>query len=97
MTEQICHVCRKKLPMEMFWRRKKGTEERQRICKPCMYEKYKKPKARPTFFRTMVDSPQWQEWAEHAEAHGFSTVESMELGLLSREHFQAFLSFTKTL
>jgi len=97
MTTQICHGCRKTLPMEMFWRRKKGTEERQRICKSCFYLKYKKVHERPTFYKTVVESPQWQEWAEHAEAQGFSTVESMELGLLSPEHFQAFISFTKTL
>jgi len=97
MTTQICHGCRKTLPMDMFYRRKKGTEERQRQCKSCFYLKYKKMHERPTFFRTMVDSPQWQAWTEYAEAQGFSTVESMELGLLSPAHFQAFISFVKTL
>lgn len=79
--------------MEMFYRRKKGTEDRMRQCKSCYYLKYKQPKIRPTFFRTMIDSPQWQAWTEHAEAQGFSTVESMELGFLSPEHFQAFITF----
>lgn len=97
MTTQICHGCRKTLPMEAFYRRKKGTEERQRQCKSCFYLKYNKMHERPTFYKTVVESPQWQAWIEHAEAQGFSTVESVELGLLSREHFQAFISFVKTL
>lgn len=54
-----------------------------------MKEKY------PTFYETVVHSPQWQAWEKVAHEHGFDWHESTEIGALSPKHFQAFLDWVK--
>lgn len=50
----------------------------------------------PTFYRTVVDSPEWQAWVKLNETTPrFDVYESMECGWLSVEHFAAFLSFVR--
>lgn len=47
----------------------------------------------PTFYETIVKSPQWQNWQYVAVNFGFDAAESTECGWLSPEHFQAFLKW----
>jgi hypothetical protein len=50
----------------------------------------------PTFYHTVVDSPQWKEWVKfNEETPNFDVHESMECGWLSEKHFQAFIEFCK--
>jgi hypothetical protein len=47
-----------------------------------------------TFYRTILDSPQWQAWVAYNERDPlFDVHESMETGWMSQTHFQAFLAF----
>jgi len=49
-----------------------------------------------SFYRTIVDSPQWQRWSEHTrETLEFDMAECEEGGEISPEHFQAFLKFVE--
>jgi hypothetical protein len=48
----------------------------------------------PSFFTTIINSPQWKEWVNYNEQiPKFDVYESMECGWLSEKHFQAFMSF----
>ena len=48
----------------------------------------------PTFYQTVVASPEWQVWVEKNEREPkFDVNESMETGWLSPEHFAAFLEW----
>lgn len=50
----------------------------------------------PTFYDTIVGSPEWKEWRElNNETHNFDVAESEECGLLSHEHFAAFLEWQR--
>jgi hypothetical protein len=50
----------------------------------------------PTFYETIVSSPQWQEWVKvNEENPQWDVHESMECGWLSAGHFQAFLEWTQ--
>jgi len=50
----------------------------------------------PTFYSTIVNSPQWQQWVKENETNPqFDVHESMETGWLSQAHFQAFLEYCK--
>lgn len=50
----------------------------------------------PSFYRTIVDSPEWEAWVKLNEAYPmFDVHECMECGWLSPQHFAAFLSFVK--
>lgn len=50
-----------------------------------------------TYYRTIVDSPQWKLWVKKNEEDSqWDVYESMELGLMSPRHFQAFIEFCKT-
>lgn len=47
-----------------------------------------------TFWKTVVQSPQWKEWYEHASKNTLYDVdESQELGIISAKHFQDFMHF----
>jgi hypothetical protein len=49
----------------------------------------------PSFWKTVIESPQWKEWREYNFKdnllYDFSEVE--ELGIISKKHFQDFLNF----
>lgn len=47
----------------------------------------------PTYYQTIVRSPQWQAWGKVAYEHGFDWYESVECGWLSQKHFEAFLEW----
>ena len=47
----------------------------------------------PTYYQTVVASPQWLAWGKVAHQHGFDWDESVEIGVLSPKHFQAFLAW----
>ena len=47
----------------------------------------------PSFWNTVVRSPQWKLWEKVAYSRGFDIDESQECNWLSPEHFQAFLEF----
>ena len=49
----------------------------------------------PTYYDTVVGSPEWQEWENVAHMHGFDWHESVETGWLSPQHFQAFLGWVR--
>lgn len=50
----------------------------------------------PSFYRTIMDSPQWQAWVKHnEETPQYDVHESMELGLMSQNHWQAFIKWVK--
>lgn len=52
----------------------------------------------PTFYSTVVTSPQWETWVKQNEEHPeYDVHESIETGWLSQKHFQAFLEFCKTI
>ena len=48
----------------------------------------------PTFWLTIIQSPQWQEWRDVSHDHGFDGWECEYCGWISDKHFQAFLEFT---
>ena len=51
---------------------------------------------RPTFYTTVVRSPQWEAWYDHqVKAMEWDVAESQETGWISPEHFQAFMRFSK--
>ena len=69
-------------------------------CDDCLYASYK-PKCtgcghHNSFWATVIESPQWKLWRKHAwednMLYDFPEVE--ELGVISPEHFQAFIKFT---
>jgi hypothetical protein len=68
-------------------------------CDNCMYSWYK-PECtgcghHNSFWATVIESPQWKKWKAYAEPkmlYDFS--ENEELGIISPQHFQDFLSFT---
>lgn len=49
----------------------------------------------PTFFRTITESPVWKDWVRYqeSEAHEYDVNESMELGFISPEHWEAFMRY----
>lgn len=49
------------------------------------YDKY------PTFYETVVHSPQWQAWTKVAHTYGYDWHESTECGWLSENHFDSFI------
>lgn len=49
----------------------------------------------PTFYDTIIASPQWQAWVKENEVRPrYDVHESMECGWLSPQHFQAFMLFS---
>jgi len=52
-------------------------------------------KKNPTFYRTVVNSEEWQEWEKIAYKKGFDWSESTECGWLSDKHFSAFIRWIK--
>lgn len=47
-----------------------------------------------TMWKTLVTSPQWQEWEKYAGDNMLYDVdECRELGVMSKEHFQDFIKF----
>lgn len=50
-----------------------------------------------TWYGTIVRSDEWRKWEEVAEEKGFDVSESREAGILSDEHWSAFVEFMKTL
>jgi hypothetical protein len=50
----------------------------------------------PTFYQTIVRSPQWQAWVKKNEKDPqFDVHESVETGWLSEKHWQAFLEWVR--
>ena len=48
----------------------------------------------PTFYQTLVHSPQWEAWVKQNEINPkWDVHESMEIDALSPEHLQAFLKW----
>lgn len=48
----------------------------------------------PSIWKTLVESPQWKAWYEHASKNMLYDVdESQELGAMSTKHFQDFMGF----
>ena len=97
MPTKICTLCRRRVPIDLFPARKTGRDGKHSACKACIYTRYILPKKPPTFYRTVVTSPQWIAWRDHAHEYNFDWAESTECAWLSPEHFQAFISFVKTL
>jgi hypothetical protein len=60
------------------------------------------PEGHPSFWKTIVESPQWKEWYKensrrmHLEPIGqcFDVDECQECGWFSQHHFQEFMDFT---
>lgn len=49
-----------------------------------------------SFYQTIMSSPQWQDWVRlQEEEMDFDVYESIECGVISSNHFQAFLKFLK--
>jgi hypothetical protein len=81
------------------------------LCEICEKARYSMPcpgcGEHPSFWRTVVESPQWQAWmAEQArrmearyidktepDAKVYDMFECMELGCISPGHWQEFLDF----
>lgn len=56
----------------------------------------RKPSENPSFYRTIMDSPQWQAWVKHnEETPQYDVHESMELNWFSQNHWQAFIKWVK--
>jgi len=52
----------------------------------------------PTYYQTVVSSPQFQQWVKYNESLEvplFDTPESIETGWFSQRHFEAFLNWYK--
>ena len=53
------------------------------------------PDGHPSFWKSVIESPQWAAWKKRAEARQvWDFAECEELGVCSAAHFQAFLAFT---
>lgn len=49
----------------------------------------------PSIWKTLVESPQWKAWYDHASKNMLYDVdESQELGVMSPKHFQDFMRFS---
>ena len=48
-----------------------------------------------SFWKTVIESPQWHAWADLGMDAGFDTPECEACGHISQKHFQAFLKFVK--
>lgn len=51
----------------------------------------------PSFWKSVVESPQWGKWGEIAYEKGWDYDECRECGWMSQKHFQEFLKFCKKL
>ncbi len=51
------------------------------------------PEGHPSFYKTIVESKEWQAWEKVANEQGFDYDESRECGYFSTKHWQAFLKF----
>ena len=70
------------------------------LCDSCRSVWYNEPchgcGFHPSFWKTVISSPQWSKWVKYAEPkmiYDFSEVE--EMGCISPEHFQDFIKFIK--
>lgn len=69
------------------------------FCDECLKAIYNQPCSgcgfHPSFWKIVIESPQWAKWKKYAEPkmrYDFSEVEG--LGIISPEHFQAFMKYT---
>jgi hypothetical protein len=69
------------------------------FCDECLKEIYDQPcggcGSHPSFWKTVIESPQWKKWQEYAEPkmiYDFSENEA--LGIISAGHFQEFIKYT---
>lgn len=54
-------------------------------------------KANPTYYKTIVNSDIWKEWAKYAEDNLLLDMpESIECGWLSPEHWDAFIKWVRS-
>lgn len=75
----------------------RGAEKEREKCE---VERYLAPcsgckDGHPSFWKTVVESPQWKAWATHAEKEMLYDIpEVVQCGIISPRHFQDFLYFT---
>jgi len=70
------------------------------FCDDCLVAYYCQPcggckDGHPSFWKTVIESPQWKKWHEYAGPkmlYDFPEVE--ELGIIGERHFQDFIKFT---
>jgi hypothetical protein len=53
------------------------------------------PKGHSSFWRTVIRSKEWQAWKKHNKGTNWDFAENEELGILSEEHFNAFIQLVK--
>jgi hypothetical protein len=82
-------------------------------CESCEAERYCAPCAgcaggHPSFWKTIVESEEWRLWHEELRKRWkkihdedclpiFDIDESQELGCMSKEHWEEFVKFVKTI
>ena len=49
-----------------------------------------------SFWKTIIESPQWEAWSKIGYKQGFDVEECRECGWLSQGHFQSFIKFIIT-
>ena len=49
------------------------------------------PEGHSSFWKTIIESKQWEEWIKSEEGRNFDTSESQECGWFSKNHFTAFI------
>lgn len=53
------------------------------------------PNGHPSFWKTVIESPQWKEWARRPSTNAnFDIAEVEECGWISQAHFQEFIHWT---
>ena len=68
------------------------NEETYKYWEPCVGC----PDGHWSFWKTIVESPQWAAWEKVANQEGYDHDECRECGWFSPGHFRAFLAFCAT-
>ncbi len=53
------------------------------------------PEGHASFWKTVIESPQWKAWVESRPSYDISECEA--LGIMGKEHFQDFMKFVLAL
>lgn len=53
------------------------------------------PEGHNSFWKTIIESPQWKKWEKIANKKGYDYCECSECGWMSQKHFQEFIKFIR--
>jgi len=53
------------------------------------------PNGHNSFWKTIIESEEWEKWKDYNKNTNWDFAENEELGILSLEHWKAFVKFIK--